>query len=219
MSSVTLPQAPAHRTVTWSGLFLALFSLLLVREVLRVLAPNLSPGSVVGREAAFFACAAGLLLLVKFGEGLPMRSIGLGTSPWWKSLLWGLVTAVGCLVAAVMIGHLTGYGRGASTLDRMPVWIVLIVIARAGIVEELFYRGYAIERLQSLGLGRFVAMGLPLIVFGLGHYTGGVVNVVMALAMGAILTAFYWWRRDLVSNMIAHTLVDLAGNMLHRVTR
>jgi len=32
--------------------------------------------------------------------------------------------------------------------------------------------------------------------------------------MGAILTAFYQWRRDLVSNMFGHFLVDSVANVL-----
>ena len=36
--------------------------------------------------------------------------------------------------------------------------------ALAGIGEELFYRGYAIERLQALGLSRFWA-AIPVLIF------------------------------------------------------
>ena len=45
-------------------------------------------------------------------------------------------------------------------------------------------------------------------------WTGGVANIVIALALGAILTGFYLWRRDLVANMIGHGLVDFAANVL-----
>jgi hypothetical protein len=71
-----------------------------------------------------------------------------------------------------------------------------LVVLRAGIVEELFYRGYAIERLQLLGLNRWLAAVIPLLIFGFGHGTNGWANVVLALALGAVLTAFYLWRRD-----------------------
>ena len=77
---------------------------------------------------------------------------------------------------------------------------------RAGIAEELFYRGYSIERFQAIGMGKLASVAIPLVIFAAGHYTGGVANVVVAGRMGAILSGFYLWRRDLVACMFAHTL-------------
>ena len=88
---------------------------------------------------------------------------------------------------------------------------------RAGVVEELFYRGYAIERLQAMGLNRYLAAAIPLIVFALGHWTGGAANIPIALALGGILAAFYLWRRDLIANMIGHFAVDFVANVLPKL--
>jgi membrane protease YdiL (CAAX protease family) len=38
-------------------------------------------------------------------------------------------------------------------------------------------------------------------------------NILIALALGVILSVFYVWRRDLVANMIAHFLVDSIGDV------
>jgi hypothetical protein len=40
---------------------------------------------------------------------------------------------------------------------------------------------------------------------------------VIALAAGGLLTAFYLWRKELVSNMIGHFLVDFVADVLPRV--
>jgi len=88
---------------------------------------------------------------------------------------------------------------------------------RAGVLEELFYRGYAIERLEALGLNRFWAGIIPLLIFGVAHWTGGWANIVIALVLGAVLTLFYLWRRDLVANMIGHFMVDFIANVLPRL--
>ena len=85
------------------------------------------------------------------------------------------------------------------------------------VAEELFFRGYAIERLQALGLNRFWAAAIPLVIFSVGHWTGGWANIVIALALGAVLAAFYLWRRDLVANMVGHFLVDFVANVLPRL--
>lgn len=61
---------------------------------------------------------------------------------------------------------------------------------RAGLVEELFYRGYAIERLQSIGLNRYWAGIIPLLIFGFAHAPNGWANVILALALGLVLMLF-----------------------------
>ncbi len=202
--------------ITWVGLFIALFGLVVIRDPVRFVFPSLTTGVVAFREALNLACAAGLLLLVRCLEKLPFSSIGLGTSKWWKSVLWGFVTAVLCGGAAVVLARLTGYGSGraATAFARLPLWLLTVVVFRAGIVEELFYRGYAIERLRALGLARPWAAAVSLVIFAVGHYTGGPTNILIALVLGGILTAFYLWRRDLVANILGHTLVDFVANVL-----
>jgi membrane protease YdiL (CAAX protease family) len=219
MPTDTIAANKRPASATWVGLFISLFGMLLIRQVFRLI--SLTPGAslVTAREILIFASAAVLLLIVTCWEKLPLTSIGLGTSVWWKSVLWGLVTAVVCAGAALVLIKLTGYGHGkaADAFDRLPLWLVSLVCLRAGIVEELFYRGYAIERLRSLGLGRFAAALIPLLIFAVGHYTGGTANILIALVLGGILTGFYLWRCDLVSNIIAHTLVDFVANVLPRL--
>ena len=163
-----------------------------------------------------FASAGLLVWLVLRKERLPLRSIGIGTSPIWKSLAWGLVIAVVCILPAALIAKFTGYGHGAPSqaFSKLPIWVLFIVVLRAGVVEELFYRGYSIDRLQALGAGRFASWLIPLLIFSAAHWTGGVANVLIALVLGAILTAFYQWRRDLLSNMFGHFLVDFVSNVL-----
>jgi membrane protease YdiL (CAAX protease family) len=206
-------------SATWIGLFLSLFGVVIIRQAFRFFTPDMPVAAVAWRETLIWAIAAALLVLIWRGERLPFRSIGLGTSPWWKSILWGFVTAVLCGVVAVVLAKLTGYGHGPSSkaFEKLPLGLITLIVLRAGIVEELFYRGYVIERLQALGLGRFLSAGIPLVIFALAHWTGGWANIVIALALGAILAGFYLWRRDLVANMIGHGLVDFVGNVLPRL--
>jgi uncharacterized protein len=132
------------------------------------------------------------------------------------AILWGLVIAV---VSAAIVGglaYLTGYGHGpgSAAFEKLPLWLITLIVFRAGVVEELFYRGYAIERLQMVGFGRFWSVTIPLVIFSLGHWSGGAANILIAFAAGAVLTGFYLWRRDLVANMIGHWLVDFVANVL-----
>ena len=205
--------------VTWLGLFIALFGMLIVRQLVNHFWPDPTFASALIKEAGMWLVAVLLLVIIRVGERLPLSSIGLGTARWGKSILWGFLLGLVCLLVGfglVALTHYTG-GEAGKAFEKLPVWLVSLIVLRAGVVEELCYRGYAIERLHALGLPRALAAGVPLLIFGVGHWTGGWANIVIALALGAILAGFYLWRRDLVANMIGHGLVDFVGNVLPRL--
>jgi membrane protease YdiL (CAAX protease family) len=212
---------PQSAVRTWIAVLFALFAILPIRLVMKQLYPQPSVAGDTLREALILACAAGLLLYIHFAEKLPLSSVGIGTSVWWKSILWGVVTAAVCLGAAGGIIAITKWDGGAHShdFDKFPLWLITLIVFRAGFVEELFYRGFAIERLSSLGWPRAAAALVPLVIFALLHYPGGPMNIVVAFTLGAILTGFYLWRRDLVANIIAHFLVDFIANVIPRLAK
>ena len=208
-----------NRVATWGGLFIALFGILIVRAAVYAFYDPFSFRAVAWRESLNLVCAVGLLLIIRFGERLPLRSVGIGTTTIKSSSAWGGIIAFVCGLLAVVITMLTHYngGQSGAALAKLPLWLVTLIVLRAGVLEELFYRGYAIERLEALGLNRFWAGTIPLLIFGIAHWTGGWANIVIALVLGAVLTLFYIWRRDLVANMIGHFMVDFIGNVLPRL--
>src|SRR6266436_1517813 len=105
--------------------------------------PGITFASAILKETLIWASAAALIVIIRRGERLPMRSIGLGTAHWWVSILWGFVIAV---VSAAVVGglaYLTGYGHGpgSAAFEKLPLWLITLIVFRAGVVEELFYRG------------------------------------------------------------------------------
>lgn len=218
MHDLSSGRTPVSRS-TWVGLFVALFGILLVRQVIAVTFHPLNTTATIYRESLNWLCAIALLLIVRRGERLPLRSVGIGTWSIARSLAWSVVIAFACLVVGLGIAALVHFngGHSAEALAKLPVWLLLLVVVRAGVIEELFYRGYAIERLQVIGLTKFWAAAIPLLVFSVGHWNGGWKNIVIALALGAILSAFYLWRRDLIANMIGHFTVDFVGVVLPRL--
>jgi len=204
---------------TWVGLAISLFAMVAIRQVIAFFVPETTFASAVLKESLIWVSALALIVIIRRGEHLPMRSIGLGTARWWKSILWGLVIATVLAVVLGALAHLTGYGHGpgSAAFEKLPLWLITAIVFRAGVVEELFYRGYAIERLQMIGLGRFWSVAIPLVIFSLGHWSGGAANILIAFAAGLILTGFYLWRRDLAANMIGHGLVDFVANVLPKL--
>ena len=209
-------RSAASNRATWIGLCISLFSLIAVSRLFHVFAPQPGVALSLAREAAMFACAGLLLWIVRRRERLPLASIGIGVSPLWKSLAWGVVMAAACVVPAALIAKYAGYGHSAAahTFDNLPVWLIFLIVVRAGVVEEFFYRAYSIDRLQRLGFGRIAASLIPLVIFAAAHWSGGLVNFLMAFVLGTIFTAFYLWRRDLVSNIFGHFLIDFVANVI-----
>ena len=200
------------------GLFIALFGFLVLRFGSRVLGVPDTVAANAWREVAVWMMAALLIVVIRFGERLPLSSIRLGVAPWRQSLRYGCILAGICGVTAWIVVQFTGYGHGPGSgeFNKIPIWLETLMVIRAGIVEELFFRGYAIERLEAIGCGRVVSAAIPLAIFAAIHWTGGIPNIIIALVLGAIVTVFYVWRRDLMANMIGHGLSDFLGLVLPR---
>jgi membrane protease YdiL (CAAX protease family) len=217
----SIPGQPVARskTATWIGLFIALFGMLIARQAVSYFYPTLTFTAALWKESLIWLCVITLLLLIWGGEHLSLRSVGIGNAKPLKSLLWSLPLAIVCILVGGLLVAITHYGHSenADAFGKLPVWLVSLICLRAGIAEELFFRGYAIERLEAFGLNRFWAVAIPLVIFGVGHWTGGWANIVIALALGAVLSVSYLWRRDLLMNMIAHFLVDFIPNVLPRL--
>jgi hypothetical protein len=155
--------SPKISSATRIGLFLALFPLLIARQTVSHFSPTLTFTAALWKESLIWLSAIALLIVIRRGERLPLSSVGIGTSTWRKSVLWGILLAVICAVVGALLAALThyGHGPGAAAFEKLPLWLIALIVLRAGVVEEFFYRGYAIERLQTLGLNRYWAAVFP----------------------------------------------------------
>jgi membrane protease YdiL (CAAX protease family) len=114
-----------------------------------------------------------------------------------------------------------GFEAGLTQLTHMPVWFLLFAAITGGVVEELLYRGYAIERLAAL-TGNYGWAGLiSTTVFALLHLPmWGWGPVATFFVSGGLLALFYIWTQDLVACMIGHTITDAVGFITaHRAAR
>jgi membrane protease YdiL (CAAX protease family) len=215
------PTRPAlHPLATAGGLLLAVFGTpaLLWTLQLDVGDPR-TLGAYVGREVGVFALLGLLLLLVRKGEGLPWTSMGWRGDRLLRSLGWGLLGVVPCaivLVACVALAHVAHWrvGLQAPPAFEPPLWATSLTMLRAGVTEEAFYRGYAIERLQRLTGSAWVASALIIVPFALFHYRQGPAGIVIAGAVALVLSALYVKRRDLLAVMVTHFCVDFVPNVL-----
>ena len=213
------PTVLKHPSASLFGLVVALLGAPAFIFIFRLLTgESRSNLQVFGREIGVFCLAAILLWIIKTQEQLPLASIGVQFDRLGRSLGRGfalgialLVVSVGLYVLLPKVGLHIGDGTRGS-FQPSP-WLVSLVVFRAGVVEELFYRGFAIERLRSLTGNTWFAALVPLAVFAAAHYRQGLGSVLTAAILGGLLTIFYLKCRDLIANMAAHFFVDFVLNV------
>jgi uncharacterized protein len=205
------------RTPTLVGLLLALIGPPTI-ALLTTRAFNTSSmvrANIVG-QAAMWILAALVVAVILFWERLPLSTIGFAR-PRAQSIILGVTTAMFLSYVATPVGtwlvayfSLQGLDAGLTRLRGLPLPQLLVGAITAGVVEELLYRGYAIERLSSL-LGRpWLGALVALACFALAHLPfWGTASALFTFVAGGVLTLLYLWRRDLAVNMLAHSVTGV----------
>jgi len=143
------------------------------------IANHLSPGdgieAQVGREAVYWAFTAILVCYIRLVERRPLSSVGL-CRPTRKSLVYGIVGAVtmiaGMALIYLVVFPLLGVSQVESrmaTVKALPIWFRLLLVVRAAVFEELYFRGFMIERLTEIFRVRWVAATISLTAFTFAH--------------------------------------------------
>lgn len=206
-----------NRMASTFGLFLALAGPPFVASTsLRLWGDRPSVTENLAGNAALWGLACALLAVVHFWERNPLSSIGLRSFN-LRSLVLGVALAAVLLYVATPVGvwlvhilGLPGFESGLARLRSLPAFVLVGAAFTAGVVEELLYRGYAIERLTQLSGSVVVGALLSLVAFSLAHLPfWGITSGLFTLVAGAVLTVSYVWKHDLAANMIGHTITAL----------
>jgi membrane protease YdiL (CAAX protease family) len=164
-------------------------------------------------QLLYCAMAAFLLWFVMRVERLSLTSIGLRRPTWLTAVSALGLLAVSSYVLAPLMAPLQkvlgteGVQAGVDQLAASPAWFRVAMGLTGGMIEELFYRGYAIERLATVTGRAWLGGLISAVIFGLSHIPQWGLGFALAadLPFGLLMTAFYLWRRDLIANMLAHS--------------
>lgn len=210
--------SPAGRRWTYVGLAIALFGAPAVVVLFKLAGFGRADfEATVVRELIILALVAILFWIIRTREKLPLSSIGLRRQKIVPTLLWSLAAMllfVLGIAACLLAFPLIGLSYGSSPGPALPLGVSLLLYARAGIAEEVFYRGYAIERIEALTGSRAIAAAVPLLIFAGSHFSQGIAGILITFVIGAIATAIYFWKRNLLILIIAHFMVDFIPNVL-----
>ena len=211
--------ASRSRTATAVGLALALGGPPVIAAWSGTYGAAASLGIQLALQLLFSTLAVVVLLVVSRWEQLPLTSIGLRR----PDVMTVAVAVTILLLAYYVLPLLTrpllrvlglgGVERGLEALANQPCWWRVCLALTSGPVEELLYRGYAVERLGTL-TGRLPLGGLlAATAFGLAHtpFWGLGPALAVNLPFGVLMVAAYIWRRDVFATAIAHTGLLLIG--------
>jgi membrane protease YdiL (CAAX protease family) len=118
------------------------------------------------------------------------------------------VALVGLLVAVAVLHRPAGSPSWMVPVDtgERLLWVGLVVTA--AVVEEIVFRGFAVVWTYRWGGHLGLAIGLPAVVFAVGHAVLSLTNVATAFIAAVIFSLLFVWRRDLYWPMVLHLLVN-----------
>ena len=176
-----------------------------------------SPTRIVAGLALHWIDLAALILIVVLAERRALSSIGLRPPGWWTIPL-GIVAAAIILVVAGLLTRVLKLGADAryvAYLQSLPVALRVVQVVTAGVFEETLYRGYALERLVPLCGSAWAAGAITLVLFVLMHVPAVCwAHLAPVAIVGALVTLLYLWRRDLMTNIVAHATIDGFGLLI-----
>lgn len=204
---------------TFIGLIISYFSITAFNLTFKYFFGNqLTDTPAIARELLILTMVGVLLWIVVKKEKLPLESVGLHARNWKGTFIWSLLTVVACFALALLciyFAQSVGWKFGESkSFDKLSLFAVTLIVIRAGIAEEVFMRGFIIERLTTITGNKYLAATLSLVPFALLHYPQGYAGILVSFVLGGMLTVMYMWRKDLKANIIAHFLVDFIPNVL-----
>ena len=197
-----------------------------VRQIAFFALPALVGLALLGRIGAltvfppeFTAVAASLGLRVGVGDDMLGVLVGaaIGGAVAGGVTLW-LVRrrrarqsrATGRLPTLGDIDHLLPRNRA-----ELPYGAMLAV--SAGVTEELAFRLYLPLLLAMVTGNGWVAMTVPVLIFGALHRYQGWVGVVATTVMGALFALLYFYTRSLAVVIAGHVILDLNALVLRPV--
>lgn len=178
--------------------------------------------SVVFVEGMLIVGALGLAWMGLYDRNQPLNLEWL-SEKWVLATLWGVVATVPCLVLlfAMQYGSSPRMKQLADLVkfrvvplfDAMPIWKLLIIAVMAGLGEELLFRWAlqgGIEYLMGESYGRWLALLVASLAFGICHYLSAT-YAVLAAGIGCYLGLLMILTGSWLTPTVTHALYDFVA--------
>jgi uncharacterized protein len=97
---------------------------------------------------------------------------------------------------------------------EVAVWIFMALTS--GFCEEIVFRGYLLKQFSAWTASVPIAVVMQAVLFGAGHSSLGVKQMVVIAVSGALFGLLAVWRNSLRPGMVAHAWADIFGGIIVR---
>ncbi len=153
------------------------------------------------------------------------RSIQLKKEQLDMSFLWGVITAIIALGFVLIIGVILSVSgvadENASNIKDLELLFslptILILITFQPIAEEIFFRGFLLDKLQK-PLGKNPAIIVTSILFGVAHISmGNVIPAIIISVVALVLGYMVVKTKSLMTGIIAHVIFNIISFLLYLI--
>lgn len=228
--AMPLGEAPRTRAVVQVAEILTVF---LVGAAVIGIGWSVVGGSLFAKQAVVWV--ANVLMLATVWAGLRARGQNLGHLG--LTVRFGGMRALARTVgqsAVILVAALAAFVAGSALMtslvqtpqaadmggyDYLKGNLPMLLLALAGVYvvssfgEEVIYRGFLIRRVAEIGrdgrMARWMAVAVSAVIFGIAHFSWGIVGIVQTTFMGvALAMAYLITNRNLWSLVLAHATID-----------
>ena len=159
--------------------------------------------------------------LKDFGFGFKTFDLRMALKIVLQSFLVFVLAIVGFMLGSVIMANITGVPQttNMASYDYLKDNIPMLALTLLGVYfvssfgEEVIYRAFLINRFMELGLkgkaGRFLAVLLSAVFFGLAHYGWGAMGIVQTGFMGLALGwSYFIFKKRIWTLVLAHAYMD-----------
>ena len=198
------------------GLLISLFGITYIGRLfngLNLFASSYA-GQVVFSDIKKWILAAAIIIIILFWESRKLSSIGfknVNLRAIYQALLLGIISVIlGILTLGVVYNILRLEEPSTlSNIGELPFIVKLLTITTAAVTEEIFYRGYSIERIKELSGSIILGGVISGLIFLAIHYPSwGIAGGVPQLIFTTLLTIFYIKKRNLIACIIMHWIIN-----------
>ena len=159
--------------------------------------------------------ALGVIAVVLWWEKKPLSALGIRRqTP--RTIIFALSASIVISLVATLISlgliRLLGAPMPTLTTERIkdfPLWLAVWIVVSSSVAEEVLYRGYVLERLGQLTGSIWWGGLITMVWFAALHLPLGLdYTLTIVLPGSIILTLLYIWRRDLITLIITHFIIN-----------
>ena len=198
------------------GLLLSLFGITYIGNLFNGLNPFAKSysGQLIFSDLKKWILAIVIIAIVLLWEKRDLSSIGFKEVN-GKTILQAVLFGIGAVVLGVLTLGIFYSVLGLeepktlSNVKELPLIVKLLTITTAAVTEEIFYRGYAIERIKELSGNLLLAGFISGFLFLAIHYPSwALAGAIPQLIFTIFLVGFYLSKRNLKACIIMHWVIN-----------